>query len=41
MLKFVKTKVVKKEIYGAKSLLKIWDVHTDNIDISELIETCL
>ena len=41
MLKFVKTKVVKKEIYGAKSLLKIWDVHTNNIDISELIETCL
>ena len=37
MFGFGKIKVVKEEFYGAKNLLKTWDV--DNIVISKLIET--
>ena len=30
MLRFGKTKVAKKEFYGAKKPLEIWDVNVDN-----------
>ena len=39
ILRFGKTKVAKKEFYGPKKPIKIWDVDVDNIDISKLVET--
>ena len=38
MLRFGKTKVARKELYGAKKSLKIWDVNNAD-NISKLIET--
>ena len=41
MLRFdnVETKVAKKQFYGAKQPISIWDVNVDNIVISKLVET--
>ena len=39
MLRFCKTKVAEKELYGPKKPIKIWDDHVDNIVISKLVET--
>ena len=38
MQKFSETKVAKEKIYGAKKLIKIWDVDVNNIIISKLVE---
>ena len=38
MLRFGKTKVAKKELYGAKQPLKIWNVDVNNIIISKFVE---
>ena len=38
MLKFGKIRVAKEELYGAKKLIKIWNVNIDNIIISKLVE---
>ena len=38
MLRFDKTKVTKKELYGTIKPIKIWDVDIDNIIISKSIE---
>ena len=38
MLRFGKTKVAKEELYGAKTLMKTWDVNVDNIVISKLVQ---
>ena len=39
MLRLDKTKLSKKEFYGAKKLIKILDGDADSIAISKLIET--
>ena len=38
MLRSGKTKVAKEEFYGAKTLMKTWDVNVDNIVISKLVQ---
>ena len=38
-MRFGKTKISKKDFYGAKRTVKIWDVNVDNIVISKLCET--
>ena len=39
MLIFSETKVAKKQFYGAKKPINIWDVNLHNIVISKLVET--
>ena len=39
MLRFVQIKVAKGEFYGAKNLLKLWNIDVDNIVISKLVKT--
>ena len=39
MIKFLKTEIVKENIYAAKNQMKIWDVNIDNILISKLVST--
>ena len=37
MSRFGKTKVANEEVYGAKKLIKIWDVNVDNIVVLKSI----
>ena len=37
MMKFGKTEIAKGKFYAAKKLIKIWNVHVDNIVISKLV----
>ena len=37
MSRFGKTKVANEEFYGAKTLIKIWDVNVDNIVVLKSI----
>ena len=39
ILRSVRTEMPKEDIYGAKGLMKIWDVDVNKIVISKLIET--
>ena len=39
ILRSVRTEMPKEDIYGAKGLIKIWDVGVNKIVISKLIET--
>ena len=39
MLRFGDTKIAKETFYATKKTINIWDLNTDNIVISKLVET--
>ena len=39
MYRFGETKVTRKNFYGPKKAISIWDVNVDDIVISKLVET--